>query len=195
MHTNTMEGLVGASTNRNLVNIPMRVYKEARRRGDTETMKRAMGYADDFSGKAEEYRKKADKGMEEDAKEAREKAESERENAIQRRREERREQEKRIEERAEKNAEERGEKVTEKRAEGKTEGRIEESGNKNLDMAGNGGGGQTAWSGKPGPDLPETAIDTSAGETTDAARRKPALYTKTGEIVRSEPSANLSVSV
>lgn len=42
MHTKTIEGLVGASTNVNLLNTPMRVFKEARRRGDTATMERAM---------------------------------------------------------------------------------------------------------------------------------------------------------
>ena len=38
MHTKTMEGLVGARTNMNLLNTPMRVFKDARRRGDTATM-------------------------------------------------------------------------------------------------------------------------------------------------------------
>lgn len=73
MNTKTMEGLVGARTNMNLMNTPMRVFKEARRKGDTATMERAMGYADEFSGKAEDYKAEADKGMEEDAREAREK--------------------------------------------------------------------------------------------------------------------------
>ena len=62
MHTKTMEGLVGARTNMNLMNTPMRVFKEARRKGDTETMERAMGYVGDFSDKAEEYKAEADKG-------------------------------------------------------------------------------------------------------------------------------------
>ena len=70
MHTKTMEGLIGARTNMNLMNTPMRVFKEARRKGDTETMERAMGYVGDFSDKAEEYKAEADKGMEEDAKES-----------------------------------------------------------------------------------------------------------------------------
>lgn len=89
MNSKTMEGLVGARTNMNLMNTPMRVFKEARRKGDTETMERAMGYVDDFSDKAEDYKVKADKGMEEDAKEAREKAKAQLEGAIQKRREER----------------------------------------------------------------------------------------------------------
>ena len=98
MHTKTMEGLIGARTNMNLMNTPMRVFKEARRKGDTETMERAMGYVGDFSDKAEEYKAEADKGMEEDAKEARKKAELQREEAVQKRREEREKLEAKIEE-------------------------------------------------------------------------------------------------
>ena len=98
MHTKTMEGLVGARTNMNLMNTPMRVFKEARRKGDTATMERAMGYVDDFSDKAKEYQAEADKGMEEDAKEARKKAELQREEAVRKRREEREKLEAKIEE-------------------------------------------------------------------------------------------------
>ena len=79
MNTKTMEGLVGAKTNMDLLNSPFRVYKEARRRGDTATMDRAMGYVAEFSDKADEYKEAADRGMKEDAEEAREKAKSERE--------------------------------------------------------------------------------------------------------------------
>lgn len=98
MHTQTMEGLIGARTNMSLMNVPMRVYKEARQRGDTSTMERAMGYAVDCGEKAKEYKKKADEGMKEDAKEAREKEKQAREKAIQERRKERRELKERIEE-------------------------------------------------------------------------------------------------
>lgn len=84
-----MEGLVGARTNMNLMNTPMRVYKEARRKGDMATMERAMGYVGDFSDKTEEYKAEADKGMEKDAKEAREKAKLQYEEIIQKRKEER----------------------------------------------------------------------------------------------------------
>ena len=101
MNTKTMEGLVGASTNINMVNTPLRVYKEAERKGDTATMERAMGYVNEFSGKAGEYKAEADEGMKADAKEAREKAKLEREKAIDRRREEREKLEERIEERRE----------------------------------------------------------------------------------------------
>ena len=85
MNAKTMEGLVGARTNMNLTNTPMRVYNEARRRGDTAAMERAMGYVGEFADKAEEYKTKADEGMEEDAKAARERAKAEVEKAVQKR--------------------------------------------------------------------------------------------------------------
>lgn len=98
MNTRTMEGLVGARTNINEMNTPMRVFKEARRRGDTATMDRAMGYACDFAGEADEYKAEADEGMKEEVKEVREKEKTEREKAVEKRREERRKQEEGIEE-------------------------------------------------------------------------------------------------
>lgn len=98
MNTKTMEGLVGARVNMNLLNTPMRVFKEARRKGDTATMERAMGYVGEFFDKAEDYKAEAEKGMEEDAKDAREKEKLQREEAIQKRREEREKLEERIEE-------------------------------------------------------------------------------------------------
>ena len=88
MHVKTMEGLAGADTNMKLLQTPFRVYKDARRRGDTAVMERAMEYVGDFSDKTEEYQEIADKGMEEDARQAKEKAEADREAAIQKRREE-----------------------------------------------------------------------------------------------------------
>ena len=98
MNTKTMEGLVGARTNMNLLNTPMRVFKEARRKGDTATMERAIGYVGEFSDKADEYKAEADKGMEGDARAAREEAEVQREETIQKHREEREKLEERIEE-------------------------------------------------------------------------------------------------
>lgn len=82
MYAKTMEGLVGAKTNMDLVNTPMRVYKDARRRGDLAVMERAMGYAGEFAGKAQEYKEKAKEGMEEEAEIAREIEKLEREEAI-----------------------------------------------------------------------------------------------------------------
>ncbi len=88
MHIKTMEGLVGAGTNMNLLDTPMRVFKEARRRGDTATMERAMGYAGEFAGKAQEYKTKAEEGMKEEAENLREKEKLEREKIIEKHREE-----------------------------------------------------------------------------------------------------------
>ena len=101
MNTKTMEGLIGAGANMKLVDTPMRVFKEARRKGDTATMERAMGYASELGSKADEYRAQAEKGTKEEAKEAREKAELEREKAIERRRDERRTLEEQLETRRE----------------------------------------------------------------------------------------------
>ena len=98
MNTKTMEGLVGARANMDLVNTPMRVFKEARRKGNTAAMERAMGYAAEFSDKAQEYKAEADKGMEEDAREAREKAKLQCEEAVRKRGEEQEKPEDRIDE-------------------------------------------------------------------------------------------------
>ncbi|MBD5455080.1 MAG: hypothetical protein HDR23_01135 [Lachnospiraceae bacterium] len=98
MHTKTMEGLIGARTNMNLMNTPMRVYKEARRKGDSKTMERAMGYANECSDRAEEYKAEADEGMKKDAQEMRRIAREQRKEAIQKRRAEREKLEKKIEE-------------------------------------------------------------------------------------------------
>lgn len=97
MHTKTMEGLIGARTNMNLVNTPMRVYKEARRKGDLGAMERAMGYASDFAGKAEEYKAEADEGMKKEAEEAKEKKKLELEEELEQRREERKEEKEKLE--------------------------------------------------------------------------------------------------
>ncbi len=166
MHAKTMEGLVGASTNMELMNTPFRVYKEARRRGDTSTMERAMGYAGDCADKAEEYRKKAEEGIKEDAKEAREKEESERENAIQRHREEREEFEKRIE-----------------------ENRSGQTDTVEISLDGKAECGKNSGSDQAEPK------DSASEKATEDAAKQPVIYTKTGEVSRPEPSAKLSVSV
>ena len=98
MNTKTMEGLVGAGTNMKMTETPMRVFKEARRRGDIATMERAMGYVSEFSERSGDYKSEADQGMEEDAEEARKKAELEAEKAIQKRKEEREQQKEQLEE-------------------------------------------------------------------------------------------------
>lgn len=167
MHTKTMEGLVGASTNMKLLNTPFRVYKEAERRGDTAVMERAMGYVGEFADKAEDYRKTAEKGMKEDAKEAGEKAKTEQENAIRKRREEREELEK----------------------------RIAESRNGDTDTVSISENGKAALDGKT--DSVQTGTDNgiSVEETADAVKTEPVIYSKSGEKAEFEPGANVSVSV
>lgn len=104
MHTKTMEGLIGARTNMELLNTPFRVYKEARLKGDTAMMERAMGYMGEVHEDAFDYKKEADEGMKKDAEETRKIAEEQREEMIKNRREEREEQQKKLEEeRKEKN--------------------------------------------------------------------------------------------
>lgn len=165
MHTKTMEGLIGARTNMNLMNTPMRVFKEARRKGDTETMERAMGYVGDFSDKAEEYKAEADKGMEEDAKEARKKAELQREEAVQKRREEREKLEAKIEEN--RNADTNADTVE-----------ISEDGKVLL---------------KDNLDTDAVGVETDVVKS-DAVK-EPVTYTKAGDAVPMEQETSISVSV
>jgi hypothetical protein len=165
MHTKTMEGLIGARANMNLMNTPMRVFKEARRKGDTETMERAMGYVGDFSDKAEEYKAEADKGMEEDAKEAREKAELQREEAVQKRREEREKLEAKIEEN--RNADTNADTV-----EISEEGKVLSKDNLDTDAVG---------------------VETDVVKS-DAVK-EPVTYTKAGDAVPMEQETSISVSV
>lgn len=165
MHTKTMEGLAGASMNMKLLNTPFRVYKNAERRGDTAVMERAMGYVGEFADKAEDYQKKAEKGMEEDAKEAGEKAKTEQENAIQKRKEQREEMEKRI-----------------------AESRNGDTDTVSINKSGKADG--MTDSVQTGADN-----GISAEETADAIKTEPIIYTKTGEASKSESGTNISVSV
>ena len=98
MHAKTMEGLVGAGTNMELLNNPFRVYKEARLKGDTAKMEQAMDYMGDCTEAAYDYKEKADEGMKKDAEETRRIAEEQREEAIRKRKEEREKLEERLEE-------------------------------------------------------------------------------------------------
>ena len=98
MLAKTMEGLVGARTNMELLNNPFRVYKEARLKGDTAKMEQAMDYMGDCTEAAYDYKEKADEGMKKDAEETRRIAEEQREEAIRKRKEEREKLEERLEE-------------------------------------------------------------------------------------------------
>lgn len=166
MHAKTMEGLAGASMNMKMMNTPFRVYQEAERRGDTSVMERAMGYVGETADKAEDYQKKVEKGMKEEAKEAREKAKLEQENAIRKRKEERGEQEK----------------------------RIAESRNGNTDTVSISENGKAILG--ESPDLAQAGTDSGIPvETADAVKTEPVIYTKTGEAARLKSGTNISVSV
>lgn len=69
MHSKTMEGLVGAKTNMNMLEVPMRIYRQAERRGDLGAMERAGEYITDFAGRKDDYRKDIEEGMELERKE------------------------------------------------------------------------------------------------------------------------------
>lgn len=167
MNIKTMEGLTGASTNMKVLNTPLRVYKDAERRGDIAVMERAMGYVGEFAEKAVNYRNKAEKGMKEDAEEARERAETEREKVIQKRRQEREELEKRI-----------------------SESKECDTDTVEISDKGNAVPGEKSGSGQNGTDS-----GTSSEEKENAVELKPVIYTKTGEAAQSRPAANISVSV
>lgn len=171
MNTKTMEGLVGAGTNMNLLETPFRVYKEAERRGDTGVMERAMGYMNKCSDKAEEYSKKADKGMKEDAEAARKTAEEAQEKAIRKRREER-------------------EKLEEFMKEGREAGRADTV---QLSREGKAlSDGNTADN--TVSDNSEV-IGTDSGKETANTGREAVIYTKTGEVSGTEQALNIFVSI
>lgn len=69
MHSKTMEGLVGAKTNMNMLEVPMRIYRQAERRGDLGAMERAGEYITEFAGRKDDYRKDIEEGMELERKE------------------------------------------------------------------------------------------------------------------------------
>ena len=96
MNVKTMEGLAGAGTSISMISTPMSVAKEAERKGETDKMVRALGYAAGLKEQAEQYGEKASQGMKLDAKEAREQENLRQEQLIQARKEEREEQEKQI---------------------------------------------------------------------------------------------------
>ncbi len=79
MIAKTTGNLIGANVAMDEIRTPMKVFKEARARGDTATMKRAMGYVEAFNEDAWEYKTKADEALKQEAVEAKEKERLERE--------------------------------------------------------------------------------------------------------------------
>ncbi len=171
MHTKTMEGLIGARTNMEMLNTPFRVFKEARRKGDTAMMERAMGYMGEFHEDAYEYKAEADEGMKKDAEETRKIAEKQREEAIQKRKEEREELEKQLEENREEKRDADTVTISE---EGKVLLKEREAA---TDTETEGMDTDVAASPKPKMDL------------------EPVIYTSTGEVEAAEPESKVSVSV
>lgn len=169
MNSKTMEGLVGARTNINMVNTPLRVFKEARRKGDTATMERAMGYVNEFEDKAEQYKTKADTGMQEDAKAAREKAEAELKKAIEKRKAECEKLEERIEESRE---------ARENKLEISEDGKVLLKENTDLDNI----------------DLDNPVSAETKTDTVDIVKW-PVTYTKTGEINQAGQNVSISISI
>lgn len=168
MHVKTMEGLIGARNNMELLNTPFRVYKEARRKGDTAMMERAMGYMNECHETAYEYKEEADEGMKKDVEETRRIAEEQREEAIQKSREERE----------------------------KLEERIEESrnGDGDTDTVEISEAGKGLWKDSMDTDSIDTDR-TDSDEIKPDTPKEPVTYTKTGEMVSAEQEPGLSVSV
>ncbi|MCM1237699.1 MAG: hypothetical protein NC489_47150 [Ruminococcus flavefaciens] len=174
MHTKTMEGLIGARMNMELLNTPFRVYKDAERRGDLGKMEQAMGYVSNFQEKAYECKEEADEGMKEDAKEVREKAEEIRKETDLKR----------------------------KKAQEKLEERIEErrqGGNKNdpsVDTVTISEEGKVLLKENTAPETTDLTADNNVSENAETATEKePVIYTASGNIKSSEPSVTVSVTV
>ena len=175
MHTKTMEGLIGARTNMELLNTPFRVFKEARRKGDTAMMERSMGYMGDFHEDAYEYKEEADEGMKKDAEETRKIAEKQREEMIENRREEREEQQKKLEEAREEKRDQKAADTVEISEEGKVllKENMPETGTDSEEI--------------------ETATDTSSKPKADP---EPVFYSSAGEVKPSEDTGTkVSASV
>lgn len=102
MNVKTMEGLAGAGTSISMVATPMSAAKEAERKGDTNKMQRALGYAAGLMEQAGEYGEKTSQGMKLEAEEARKQEELRQKQLTETRKKEQEEQKQRTEEGSEK---------------------------------------------------------------------------------------------
>lgn len=194
MNTKTMDGLIGARMNMEMVNVPMRVFKEARLKGDTATMERAMGYVGEFSEKAWEYEAKADEGMKEEAKEEREKAKERAKEELAEKIEKRKEEQKAEAEELQEKIREKGQESAAEKGEGseaKAEGnRLNGAGDRKTAETGGPGDWKTAEA--DGPDRkPEPVRELPQ---TGAPDKKPVLYSSTGEL-KAAPEQNLGTNI
>lgn len=89
MIAKTAEGLIGANNAINVMNTPMKVFKEARARGDKATMDRAMDYVEKSHDEVWEKKYSTDEGLRQEAEENKLKAEQAREELTERIRESR----------------------------------------------------------------------------------------------------------
>lgn len=166
MLANTTGNLLGANTAMDVIRTPMKVFKEARARGDQATMKRAMGYVDKFNNDAWEYKIKADEALKKEAAEAKEKEKLEREE---------------LANRIEENREE-----TEKRLEAASENKVV-NGTENSDVS----EGSENSENEAGIELSTEHTDTESNSETVGA---PVMYTKEGTAVSLNPEIKLSVT-
>lgn len=84
MIAKTADGLLGANNAMNVIKTPMKVFKEARARGDKAGMDRAMGYVEKAHDEAWEKKYSADEGLKQESEENRLKAEQTREELTER---------------------------------------------------------------------------------------------------------------
>lgn len=86
MKSGSTQALIGANVNVNIAKVPLRVYKEAERKGDTGTMERSMGYFTEFSSKAARYTEEASRETLKEQREESRERELEREKALEEKR-------------------------------------------------------------------------------------------------------------
>lgn len=188
MKAGTMEGLIGADVNMKLMDTPMRVYKEARRKGDLGAMERAMGYATEFQDTAYEYKEKAEKELRKEMQENREEQQREREEALEERREAAKETQKETAEKlAEKSAKDREEtNVTTEHTKVPSADSlvISEEGHKLLQEN------------RPAPDMETSAIEAPDIPTNTDTKSDVKFYSSAGTAVETPPvGMNVSVNV
>lgn len=167
MIAKTAEGLIGANNAMNVIRTPMKVFKEARARGDRETMDRAMGYVEKAHDEAWEKKYSADEGLKQEAEENKLKAEQQREELARRIRENREELEKRIEE----------------NGDGNTAAAVVSEGEKN-DAAEN-----------TGEAAAEAATRAVSAKNTESIQSAPLTYTRSGEVKAVEVITDFSINV
>ena len=77
-----IEGLMDASANIKMAGTPMSVYRQASAEGDTEKMKRALGYAGECTQRAAKYQEKLEEGIKAEREEAKKDKEAELDNRL-----------------------------------------------------------------------------------------------------------------